>query len=415
MSHKHVGFGEVAQKYKGPQLQSHVGNHARDQRFISKAEIRVERIKESVKGIIEEVGRSLSLASKASNILVYRPIRPLKTKRTYTEFIAKSKIDDEYKIVRVYDKLQLIKCGKVATVFRNLKYLKEFFPDKISIYQDFRFLFTVQKNRKYTSLHDLMESKQVLTEAPVKFLAFEIFTQIEALHARGFLHLNLCPKNIGIDEKGDVYLQGFDYLCSIEEDPFEAAYQHLIIRKGNWEFLAPEMLLGEGIDISCDFYSIGMMLYRILANEPIPKFKTLEEYQFRLKDEKRQTQVKKERIPEGWSIESADFINKLIQIRKTNRTGVFSSDEIYAHHWLESFRLRYEEQKENGISFLGCVFANEKNQESYFNTNFTEIKATTEYLHLEKLEIDEMFKDSLAEPDEEIELEFEIFDDITDT
>ena len=379
------------------------------------SEVRVEKIKESVSNIVEEVGRSLSLASKASNILIYKPIRILKTKRTYIEFIAKSKIDDEYKIVRVHDKFQLIKCGKVDTVFRNLKFLKEFFPDKISIYQDFRFLFTVQKHRKITNLHDLILTKHVLTEAPVKFLAFEIFTQIEALHARGFLHLNLCPKSIGIDEKGDIYLQGFDYLCSIEEDPFDAADQHLITRKGNWEFLAPEMLLGEGVDISCDFYSIGMMLYRILANEPIPKFKTLEEYQLRLKDEKRQTQVKKERIPEGWSIESADFINKLIQIHKTNRTGVFSSDEIYAHHWLESFRLRYEEQRENGISFLGCVFANDKNQESYFSTNFTELKSSTEYLHLEKLDIDDMFKEALAEPNEDIELEFEIFDDITDT
>lgn len=51
----------------------------------------------------------------------------------------------------------------------------------------------------------------------------------------------------------------------------------------------------------------------------------------------KQTAIKKSEIPEGWSIEAADFINKLIQRRPIMRLGWGGSHELRNHSWLKDF------------------------------------------------------------------------------
>lgn len=50
-----------------------------------------------------------------------------------------------------------------------------------------------------------------------------------------------------------------------------------------------------------------------------------------------QIQIKKSDLPEGWSLESADFINKLIQRKDKNRLGFNGIEELKAHPWLQNF------------------------------------------------------------------------------
>lgn len=42
-------------------------------------------------------------------------------------------------------------------------------------------------------------------------------------------------------------------------------------------------------------------------------------------------------IPPGWSVEAADFINRLIQRKPNHRLGYNGSDEIKNHPWLADF------------------------------------------------------------------------------
>jgi hypothetical protein len=51
----------------------------------------------------------------------------------------------------------------------------------------------------------------------------------------------------------------------------------------------------------------------------------------------KQVQVKKEQIPRGWSVESADFINRLLQRKPINRLGLRGSIEVKEHLWFKDF------------------------------------------------------------------------------
>jgi hypothetical protein len=50
-----------------------------------------------------------------------------------------------------------------------------------------------------------------------------------------------------------------------------------------------------------------------------------------------QVQVKKNMVPQGWSVESADFINRLLQRKPANRLGLRGPTEVKEHPWIKDF------------------------------------------------------------------------------
>ena len=51
----------------------------------------------------------------------------------------------------------------------------------------------------------------------------------------------------------------------------------------------------------------------------------------------KQVSIKRSDLPEGWSIESADFINKCLQRKPGNRLGLNGPSEVKQHIWLRDF------------------------------------------------------------------------------
>ena len=51
----------------------------------------------------------------------------------------------------------------------------------------------------------------------------------------------------------------------------------------------------------------------------------------------KQVQIKKNEIPEDWSMEAADFVNRLIQRKPNNRLGLNGPEEVKEHPWLKDF------------------------------------------------------------------------------
>jgi len=49
----------------------------------------------------------------------------------------------------------------------------------------------------------------------------------------------------------------------------------------------------------------------------------------------KQVKIRKENIPDNWSVECADFINKLLQRKPTNRLGYNGPEEVKQHKWLK--------------------------------------------------------------------------------
>lgn len=50
----------------------------------------------------------------------------------------------------------------------------------------------------------------------------------------------------------------------------------------------------------------------------------------------KQVKIRKDQIPDGWTIESADFVNKLLQRKPSNRLGYNGPEEVKQHKWLKT-------------------------------------------------------------------------------
>ena len=90
----------------------------------------------------------------------------------------------------------------------------------------------------------------------------EIGSALDAAHRHGAIHGDVCPSNILFDEDGHAYLSDFGIATDI------ARSRSLHGRTGGRGFyLAPEVLGGRAPSPADDLYSLGLVVYELLAGE----------------------------------------------------------------------------------------------------------------------------------------------------
>ena len=86
---------------------------------------------------------------------------------------------------------------------------------------------------------------------------------LAAAHRRGFVHRDVKPSNILLDEEGNAYLADF----GIAKDISNADRTQPGTMKGSLLYLAPEQIRGEPITPRTDVYALGVVLYEALVGD----------------------------------------------------------------------------------------------------------------------------------------------------
>ena len=76
-------------------------------------------------------------------------------------------------------------------------------------------------------------------------------------------------------------------------------------------YMAPEVMFHHNHRYEVDFYALGVIMYELMMGRRPYVGKSRQEIKGKVKE--RQVLIGRREIPEGWSIEAADFANKLLQ------------------------------------------------------------------------------------------------------
>lgn len=107
----------------------------------------------------------------------------------------------------------------------------------------------------------LIEEKKRLTPGEAIAILRQVARGSEAVHKLGIVHRDLKSENVLIDKSGGVVIVDFGMARGKPNERFTV--DSLVI--GTPHYMAPEQVLGKGVDARSDIYAMGIILYEALT------------------------------------------------------------------------------------------------------------------------------------------------------
>ena len=163
-------------------------------------------------------------------------------------------------------------------------------------------------------------------EDKVRFYAAIIGMGLEHMHSHGIVYRDIKPENILMDEDGYLKIADFGMAKILNNDEKATSFC------GTPEYLAPEIITGEGHNATADWWSFGILIYEMLCG--IPPFycdNTEKMYELITKAELRFP--KKIQISQN----AKDLISQLLIKKQDKRLGSKGGfEEIKKFHFFDS-------------------------------------------------------------------------------
>jgi len=173
-------------------------------------------------------------------------------------------------------------------------------------------------------LFTILRKMRSFDEPSARFFAGCVIEAFDYMHSLNVIYRDLKPENLVLD--GDGYLKVTDF-----------GFAKVVVNKtftlcGTPDYLAPEIVTGQGHGKGVDWWTLGVLIYEMIASFP-PFFD----------DEPMMTYRKiiscKYKFPKYLSPESKDLISRLLKVRPTKRLGVIRGGAklLRDHPWFTKF------------------------------------------------------------------------------
>jgi len=139
-------------------------------------------------------------------------------------------------------------------------------------------------------------------EEQAKFFISCILLGFDYIHTNNIIHRDIKPENLVLDEKGYVRITDFGIAkISQKENSQETS--------GTPGYMSPEVMCAQNHTIAVDYFALGVLAFELMFGVRPYVGKSRKEIKDKIMA--KQVQIRKSDIPEGWSVEAADFINRV--------------------------------------------------------------------------------------------------------
>ena len=193
-------------------------------------------------------------------------------------------------------------------------------------FQDFYNLYLVMDLLTGGDLRYHIAFKKIFSEKETKFFISNMILALEYIHSKNIIHRDIKPENLVLESNGYLRITDFGVAKINEKDNSSET-------SGTPGYMAPEVILVLNHTFVSDFFALGVIGYEfMLGFRPYLGGSRKEIKQLIIN---KQAKIHKDEIPDDWSLEAVDFINKLLIRKAKNRLGYNGISELKNHNWMK--------------------------------------------------------------------------------
>ncbi|XP_030624578.1 cGMP-dependent protein kinase 1-like isoform X3 [Chanos chanos] len=204
-------------------------------------------------------------------------------------------------------------------------------PFTVRLYRTFRdpkYLYMLLEACLGGELWTLLRDRGSFDDGTTRFYTGCVVEALAFLHCRGIIYRDLKPENIILDHRGYAKLVDFGFAKKVG------------LGKKTWtfcgtpEYVAPEIILNKGHDVSADCWSLGILVFELLTGSPpFSGSDPMMTYNFILRG------IDMVEFPKKITKSAANLIKRLCRDNPSERLGNQKNGvkDIQKHKWFEGF------------------------------------------------------------------------------
>lgn len=229
-----------------------------------------------------------------------------------------------YCVLKVMSKQRLIELNQVEHI-RNEREIIQMVqhPNVVAFYGSFQDRNNLYMMMEYTPGGEVFSHLRTLERFEldvVRFYAAEILLVFQCMHEKGIIYRDLKPENLLFSQEGHIKFIDFGFAKRIVDRTYTLC--------GTPEYLAPEIIRGEGCSFSSDWWAFGVLIYEMLVGET-PFFDPNENKMYQLICHGEYS------VPIGLDDVTQDLIKGFLTVEVSKRLGCAASgaEEVKQHPW----------------------------------------------------------------------------------
>lgn len=238
--------------------------------------------------------------------------------------LCRMKTSGDYAALKILKKADILRMKQVDHVISEFSILRTirhpFLVNLIGFTQDDRYLYLALEYVPGGELFSYLRNIGKLGVDHTRFYSAQILSMFEYMHASNIIYRDLKPENLLITADGYLKLTDFGFAKVVEGRTYTLC--------GTPEYLAPEILLNKGHGKPVDWWTLGIILYEMLAGiDPFTDDDPMAIYQKILKG--------KVRFPRNFEKNAKSLVKHLLVADLSKRYGNLRNgvNDIKNHRW----------------------------------------------------------------------------------